>query len=145
MKSHKNFRTDSCLDVSQHADVAALVTRPTAALAGQRAHHRQATHQLNTLEPPLSRILPIIIKHHQYTLLPSQIKGTTIKATNKIKDILGVNSKVWSCSNRQMPTHRNAVESLSMITRLPRVRHQGKMAAMESSDNYRRTQGQTRT
>lgn len=145
MKSYRDIRTDSCSDVLQHADVAVLVTHPTAALAGPQAQHRQATHQLNTPALPLSHILPIITKYHPYTLLPSRTKGITTKVTNKIKVILEVNSKVWSCSSQKVPLRRSVVESLSTTTHLLWAHRQGKGAAMGSLDDHRRIQGQINT
>lgn len=136
MTSHHKTRTDSCSGVLQHADVVALVTYPTVERAGQQGPHRQATAQLSTPVPPLSLILSATIKRHPSTLLRYQIKDTIIKVTNKIKVILEVNSKVWSCSHRRTLMRRNVVEILS--THLLRVPHPEKEAAMESSDNHRR-------
>ena len=126
--------TDTSLGVLQHADVAALVMSPTVALAGpQEDPHLRAMAQLNTPALHPSHTLPTTTKHHPCTLLLSQTKGTTTKATNKIKVILVVNSKVLSYNSRQMPTRRSAVESLS--TRLLQVHRQRKKGAMASSDN----------
>ena len=115
---------------------------PTAEQAGQQGPHRQAMAQLSTPVGPLSLILPTTIKRHPSTLPRYQIKDTIIKVTNKIKVILEVNSKVWSCSHRRTLMRRNVVEILS--THLLRVPHPGKEAEMESSDNHRRAQGENR-
>ena len=134
--------TDTSLGVLQHVDVAALVTSPTVALAGpQERLHLQAMAQLNTLALPPSHFLPTTTKHHPFTLLPSQIKDTIIKVTNKTKVILEVNSKVLSCNSRQMPMRRNVVESLS--THLPQVHRQEQRGVMASLDKYGRMQVNT--
>lgn len=106
-------------------------------LDGQQVH-RQDTDQLNTLALLLSHTLAMKTMHHLYTLPPSRIKDTTIKVTDKIKVILEVNSKVLSCSSPKVPIRRNAVESLSMITRLLWVPRLVKRAAMELSDSHMR-------
>lgn len=139
--SHK-IPTNSCSDVLQRGDVAALVTYLIGGRAGQQGRHRPGTAQLNTLALRLNRTLRIITKHHPSTLLPFQIRDTTIKVTIKIKVILEVNNKAWNCSRLKMPMHRSAVERLSM--HLLRVPHREKRVVMESSDDYRWMQGQIR-
>ena len=132
--------TDSCSDVLQRGDVAALVMYLFEGRAGQQGRHRPATAQLNTPALRLSHTLPTITKHHPSTLLPFQIRVTTTKVTIIIKVILEVNSKVWNCSRPKMLMHRNAVERLSMHLLL--VPHREKRVVMESSDDHSQTQGQ---
>ena len=136
MIPHRTILTSGSLGVLQHADVAALVTHHIVALAGPQ-ELPQVMAQLNTPVLLHSHILPTITRHHPFTPLLSQIKGTITKVTNKTKGILEVNSKALNYSSRETRMCRNAVESLSM--HLLRV-HRQERAAMESSD--RRIQGE---
>ena len=130
------MRTDTRSVASQHAGVVALVARPTVVRVGRQAQHQRATLRHNT--PALhSLIMPTTItKRRLCTLLLSQIRGTIIKATNKIKAISVVNSKVWNCSSLKASTK---AESACMTTHLLWVLRRGRMVGMELSDDQRRT------
>ena len=123
------MRTDTRSVASQHADVVALVARPTVVRVGRQAQHQRATLRHNTPALHLSLIMPTTTtKHRLCTLLLSQIRGTTIKATNKIKAISVVNSKVWNCSSLKAPTK---AESACMTTHLLWVLRRERMVGME--------------
>ena len=131
------MRTDTRSVASQHADVVALVAHPTVVQGGPQARHQWATLRHNTPALHLSHIMPTTTtKHRLCTLLLSQIRGTTIKATNKIRVISVVNSKVWNCSSLKAHTK---VESVCITTHLLWVLRRGRMAGMELSDDQRRT------
>ena len=137
MGFNRAMRTDTRSVASQHADVVALVARPTVVRVGRQARHQQATLRHNTPALHLSLIMPTITtKHRLCTLLLSQTRGTIIKATNKIKVISVVNSKVWNCSSLKALTK---AESVCMTTHLLWVLRRGRMVGMELSDDQRRT------
>ena len=131
------MRTDTRLVASQHADVVAMVAHPTVVRVGLQARHQRATLRHNTPAHHLSLIMPTTTtKHHLCTLLLSQTRDTTIKATNRIKAISVVNSKVWNCSSLKAPTK---AESACMTTHLLWVLRQGRVLGMELSGDQRRT------
>ena len=136
MKSPQTTRTDTRSVVLQHADAVALVARPTVVRVGRQGRHQRATLQLNIPALHLSLIMPPTTKHRLCTLFPSQTRGTIIEATNKIKAISVVNSKVWNCSSLKAPTK---AESVCMTTHLLWVLRRGRMVGIESSDDQTRT------